>query len=266
MNTPEHADAAVDALRASGLRAVFGHGTPTSDPSWYVGSERRHPDDVRRIAADHFTSDDQLVTLALSVRGPEGSTIDAVADDLALARDLSVRASMHGGLGLLGGQRSITQLYDRNLLGPDLIFFHANPSTDDELKMMADTGGHASVSARVEMMMGHGHPATGRLLAAGVHPALSVDVVARVPSNRRLAQGNGGDAWYETARRGCLLLPSPATSAYELTRPPVAFRYPGAVRGVGCRSRPGMDDVMPGRSAAEDAQRVSVDVLLGPRC
>jgi 5-methylthioadenosine/S-adenosylhomocysteine deaminase len=183
MNTPEHADASIDALRASGIRAVFGHSVPTSDPSWYFGSEHRHPDDVRRIAARYFNSTDQLLTLALGVRGPEMSTIDATADDLALARDLGVRASMHVGVGLLGGHRSITQLHDRGLLGPDLIFLHANTSTDDELKFLADAGSHASVSARVEMMMGHGFPATGRLLEAGIRPALSVDVVAGVPSS-----------------------------------------------------------------------------------
>ncbi|WP_306828229.1 amidohydrolase family protein [Catenuloplanes nepalensis] len=183
MNTPEHADASVSALRDSGIRAVFGHSTPTSDSSWYYASQRRHPDDARRLAARYFSSPDQSLTLALAIRGPEMATLDTTADDLALARDLGVRASMHVGIGLLGGQRAITALHDHGLLGPDLIFVHANTSTDDELKMLADNGSHASVSARVEMMMGHGFPATGRLLAAGIRPSLSVDVTAGVPSN-----------------------------------------------------------------------------------
>lgn len=182
MNTPEHADASVQALRESGIRAVFGHSVPTSEPSWYLGSDRRHPQDARRVAARYFNSTDQLLTLALAVRGPEMSTIDVTAADLALARDLGVRASMHVGVGLLGAQRAITRMHDRGLLGPDLIVLHASTSTDDELKMLAVAGGHASVSARVEMMMGHGFPATGRLLAAGIRPALSVDVVAGVPA------------------------------------------------------------------------------------
>ncbi|MEU4160765.1 amidohydrolase family protein [Actinoplanes sp. NPDC026670] len=183
MNTPEHADASVEALRTAGIRAVFGHSVPTSDPSWYMGSDKRHPEDARRVAAQYFNSPDQLLTLALGVRGPEMATIDATSDDLALARDLGVRASMHVGVGLLGGQRAITQLHDRGLLGPDLIFLHANTSTDDELKMLAGAGASVSVSARVEMMMGHGFPVTGRLLEAGIRPALSVDVVAGVPSS-----------------------------------------------------------------------------------
>ncbi|MEV7085562.1 amidohydrolase family protein [Streptomyces sp. NPDC093085] len=181
MNTPEHADAAVEALRSARLRAVFGHGTPSTDlTAWYVASELRHPGDVRRLASRYFSSDDQLLTLAMSVRGPELSTIDTTADDLALARELGVRASMHIGAGTLGRQKGVTQLYERGLLGDDLIFVHCNTCSDEELRLIAATGGHASVSARVEMAMGHGYHATGRLLDAGIRPSLSVDVVSGV--------------------------------------------------------------------------------------
>jgi 5-methylthioadenosine/S-adenosylhomocysteine deaminase len=44
--------------------------------------------------------------------------------------------------------------------------------------MIADSGGTASVSADVELQMGHGWPATGRLLDVGVRPSLSIDVCA----------------------------------------------------------------------------------------
>jgi cytosine/adenosine deaminase-related metal-dependent hydrolase len=42
--------------------------------------------------------------------------------------------------------------------------------------MIADSGGTASVAADVEMQMGHGWPATGRLMDAGIRPSLSIDV------------------------------------------------------------------------------------------
>lgn len=181
MNTPEHADAAIDALNASGMRAVFGHGTPSTDlAAWYVSSELRHPDDVRRVAAEYFSSADQLLTLALSIRGPELATIATTAGDIALARDLGIRSSMHIGAGTMGRQHGVTQLSDRGLLGDDLIFVHCNMCSDGELKLIAASGGNVSVSPRVEMAMGHGYPATGRLLDAGVRPSLSIDVVSAV--------------------------------------------------------------------------------------
>jgi 5-methylthioadenosine/S-adenosylhomocysteine deaminase len=42
--------------------------------------------------------------------------------------------------------------------------------------MMADAGRTASISPDIEMQMGHGWPATGRLLEAGIRPSLSIDV------------------------------------------------------------------------------------------
>ncbi len=181
MNSPDHADAAIAALQESGGRSVFGHGTPSNDSAaWYGRSRRPHPEDLGRVAAQYFSSDQQLVTLGMSARGPEQSSIEASKHDLAMARDLGIRASMHIGSGTLGKNHAVALLHEHGLLGDDLIYVHCNTCTDDELRYIADSGGHASVSARVEMAMGHGYPATGRLLDAGVRPSLSIDVVSAV--------------------------------------------------------------------------------------
>jgi cytosine/adenosine deaminase-related metal-dependent hydrolase len=66
-------------------------------------------------------------------------------------------------------------------MGPDTTYIHCTDSTDAELDLIAATGGSASVASFVEMIMGHGPPPTGRLLARGVRPTLSVDVVSTVP-------------------------------------------------------------------------------------
>jgi cytosine/adenosine deaminase-related metal-dependent hydrolase len=55
--------------------------------------------------------------------------------------------------------------------------------TDQELDWIAETGGKASVAPYVEMLMGHGPPPTGKLLARGIRPSLSVDVVSSVPGD-----------------------------------------------------------------------------------
>jgi 5-methylthioadenosine/S-adenosylhomocysteine deaminase len=174
MNTPEHADAAVRGLAESGVRAVFGYGAPTSPAAdWY-------PQDVARVAKAYFSSDDQLVTMALAALGPEFSSLQQTVSDIRLARELGLRTSLHVGAGMLGHKRAVTEMAGVDLLGPDLIFVHCNTCNDEELRRIADSGAHASISPRVEMQMGHGYPATGRLLAAGVTPSLSVDVVSAV--------------------------------------------------------------------------------------
>jgi cytosine/adenosine deaminase-related metal-dependent hydrolase len=174
MNTPDHADAAVSALTESGIRAVFGYGDPASPPrDWYA-------DDFRRVATTYFPSDDQRVTLAMASLGPEFSNLEETKADPALAREVGVLTSIHLGVGLLGAMRAITVMNDKALLGPDLVFVHCNTCTDEELGLIKESGGHVSISPRIEMQMGHGYPATGRLIEAGIQPSLSVDVVSGV--------------------------------------------------------------------------------------
>ncbi|MFE2044914.1 amidohydrolase family protein [Streptomyces sp. NPDC059477] len=186
MNTPEHADAAVAALNDSGMRAVFAYGAPGSPAAdWYAA-------DLARVATTYFAAQDaagspgspgtseQLVTLALASLGPEFSSLAETARDVRLARELGIPTSLHVGAGPLGQKRAVTGMAKEGLLGPDIVYVHCNTCTDDELRFIADSGGHVSISPRVEMQMGHGYPATGRLIAAGIRPSLSVDVVSGV--------------------------------------------------------------------------------------
>ncbi len=185
MNSPAHADEAVRALRESGMRAIFAHGTPSDPPAeWYFESSRRHPEDINRIRRDQFASNEGLVSLMMAIRGPDFSTMETTISDLRLARELDLRVTMHIGGGLRGGQmRSIERMHQAGVLGSDMTYVHCNCCADHELRLIAESGGTASVSARVEMQMGHGMPATGRLVAAGVRPSLSVDVVTAVGGN-----------------------------------------------------------------------------------
>ena len=67
--TPDHSDAAVEALRESGIRAVYAHGPPPSN-EWWANSKLRHPEDARLVRSQYFATDDQLVTFALALRAP----------------------------------------------------------------------------------------------------------------------------------------------------------------------------------------------------
>lgn len=180
-NTPEHADEAIRGLRESGIRAIYAHGAPGicwSEP------ERPHPDDLRRIRARHFASNDGLVTLMMAMRGPDFATFEATVEDVKMARELDVRISQHVGVALRGKRnRSVQRMHEAGLLGPEMTHIHCTTCTDEELRLIAESGGSISVAARVEMSMGHGHPVTGRALAAGVRPCLSLDVVTTVGSN-----------------------------------------------------------------------------------
>ncbi len=182
-NSPEHSDAAIHGLAEAGIRAVYGHGVPVG-ADWWSYSSKEHPEDIRRIRKEYFQSDDQRLTLALAARAPGNTTPEVARHDWELARDLDIRISVHVGMRLTGVHvRHVASLNELGLMGPDTTYIHCTDSTDEELDLIASTGGSASVAPYVEMLMGHGVPPTGRLVARGVRPSLSIDVVSSVPGD-----------------------------------------------------------------------------------
>jgi 5-methylthioadenosine/S-adenosylhomocysteine deaminase len=189
LNTPEHADAAFDALSHSGARAVLAHGNTSA--IW--GAPRAHADwsDLARLRGERATSEDQLVTLAVALRGPDYADMDATIADWRAARELELRITVHAGAGAFT-QRPIAALGEQGLLGPDTTYAHCCRLHDDEIRMLADSGGSVSIANEVEMHMGHGYPPTAKLCRAGVRPSLSIDICT----------GIGGDMF--TAMRATL--------------------------------------------------------------
>lgn len=177
-NSPEHTDAAIAALRDAGIRGVFAHGWPLVDgASWMVDSQRGHPADIRRLKTQYFSSEDQLLTLAMAARGPEMARREVWLADLRLARELDIRSSIHmGAYSRNAPVRAIAQMCEAGALGDDLTFVHCCFSHSDEFAMMADHGVSASLGVHCEMnSQGIGDMPFDRLLAVGIRPSLSGD-------------------------------------------------------------------------------------------
>jgi cytosine/adenosine deaminase-related metal-dependent hydrolase len=160
-NSPEHSDAAVQGLRESGIRAVYAYGTGAAGP------RNQYPQDLRRLRRQYFSSDDQLLTLAL-----------ATAFDpkhWAVAREVGVPITLHdNGTGLL--------LPLAKLMGPDVTYIHCCHLNAQEWKLIADTGGCLSLATPIEMEMGHGVPPIQQALDYKIPWSLSNDVETEIPS------------------------------------------------------------------------------------
>jgi cytosine/adenosine deaminase-related metal-dependent hydrolase len=185
INTPAHADAAIEALQTSGIRAVFAHGAPNKPHAeWWKESVLTHPKDFARVRSQYCSSENQLVSLAMALRGPEFATIDATKADVEFARSLGAPMTMHVGCGGLGPKyRAIEQMHHAGILGPDMTFVHCTTSSDEELKMVVDAGASVSIAPAVESQMGHGDPPFNRFSDLGVRPSLSVDVETSTASD-----------------------------------------------------------------------------------
>lgn len=176
--TPQHTDAAVDALERSGIRATFLHGSPKPDPQpgrppyWEVPHPRT---EIERLASQP-RFDNGLLSLGLAVLGPQYATVDVVIADGELAREIGLVTSMHQGGGLPRAPEGWRELVDRDLLGPHVNIVHGHDLTDDQLRRFTDLGVTFSVTPEIEMTMGHGHPLIGRLRDHGAAPSLGVDL------------------------------------------------------------------------------------------
>lgn len=177
--TPDHADAAVQGLENAHIRSVFGYGMPRHYPGRPVSA--LPATEVERLKVERFSSDDQLLTLAIAaVGGPLGVADDVLLEDFALGRRLAVPISVHVDLGRPGSRSYggvLTRLDELDLLGPDLICIHGCGCTDEKWRRVAETGGSLSIAPAIEMGMGMGVPPIGAARRAGVPLSLSIDVV-----------------------------------------------------------------------------------------
>jgi cytosine/adenosine deaminase-related metal-dependent hydrolase len=185
-NTPDHADAAVTALRETGIRAQYAYGSANTSLNdyWNQSTIAIPGDDVRRVRDTYFSSDDDLLTMALATRGPGFCVADVVRSEWELARDLGIPVTVHVAMGRLAGRFGMVKtLSEMDLLFPGTTYIHSCYLSDEEWRMVADSGGTVSIAAQVEMQMGHGWPPTGTCIAHGIRPSLSIDVVTTVPGD-----------------------------------------------------------------------------------
>jgi cytosine/adenosine deaminase-related metal-dependent hydrolase len=185
-NTPEHTDAAIRGLKESGIRGVyaFGGGTP--------GPGNQFPQDIRRLRKQYFSSEDQLLTLAMAA--------GLNPADWAVAREVGAAITVH-----VNAANQLMPIADA--VKSDLTCVHANNLTDAEWQLVAKAGAHISIACPIEMEMGHGVPAIQPALDHGIKPSLSLDVETEMPGDfftqmrsvftlqrmQRLARERGGE-------------------------------------------------------------------------
>ena len=163
-HSPEHSDAAIQALRDAGRRSVFGY-----FEGW--GDDARYPEDARRIREEHFASDDQLLSMVM------GGEIYLPGYERAweIGRELDLPIALHV-VGTFGMQPVFDALAEAGEFGPDNIFIHMTGMSDMAWQRAADAGAHVSLAVPIEMQMRHGMPPIQKALDLGMQPSLSSDV------------------------------------------------------------------------------------------
>jgi cytosine/adenosine deaminase-related metal-dependent hydrolase len=184
MNSPAHADAAIQALDQSGVRAIFCFGIYNNPPDGNLGALDRSPErlyrDAERVATALRATADGRLLFGVAPSEAESAPIEVVADEIRWARSLNAqRISYHVAMGCYDrGHQVVGKLGELDLLRDDLLFVHGAALTDRELGWMRDCGASLCVTPETEMQMGMGHPAGFRARDAQVACGLGIDIVS----------------------------------------------------------------------------------------
>jgi len=173
----EHAEADIRALRESGLRGRWSYGWPQGQPDNKMV-------DLPVLQGLHANwgklSDEGLFSLGFAWRGmvrPSGLLPPEVyRTEFQAARDLKLPISVHVG-SAESAKGQIAALGKEGLLGPDVQLIHGLSATPEELKLAKDAGSVMSVSPKTEMRIGYGLPHLADLLDAGITTGISVDTL-----------------------------------------------------------------------------------------
>lgn len=169
LQTTEHGDAAVEALRSVPGRFVLGYGNLLGAPWEWLPSP-----DFRSFVDRHFASRDDLLGLqvAFDVTGgpefPEKKAFEA-------ARDLNLRVTTHAGVWGVMTDDATRLMWEHGFMDPTVTYVHAATLTEDSYQRIAASGGRASVATESEQSAGQGYPATWQLRKYGIPVSLSMD-------------------------------------------------------------------------------------------
>ena len=180
-HSPQHSDAAIQALFDTGRRAAFGY---FESAGGVPGNQ--YPADAPRIKQQWFSSSDQLVHM---IMGGEVYLGDASTDDSwRIGRELGLQIAAH-----ILSPFNIRPTFDKLTatpptggnghtgIGSDNLFIHMTGMSNAAWQKVKDVGAQVSIAFPIEMNMRHGMPPILRMQSLSTpqspfEPSLSVDV------------------------------------------------------------------------------------------
>ncbi|MCF6744732.1 amidohydrolase [Blastococcus sp. KM273128] len=169
LQSVDHAEAAVEALRSVPGRFVLAYGNIQAAPwEWTADAGVRAFLERHRDAAD-----DKLgLQLAFDVTGDPSFPEKAAFE---VARDLGLPVTTHAGVWGATNDDGIRLMHEHGFMTPETVYVHAATLTPDSYHRIAATGGSISVSTESEQSAGQGYPPTWQVRSHGIPVSLSMD-------------------------------------------------------------------------------------------
>jgi hypothetical protein len=173
-HSPQHSDAAIQALFDTGRRAAFGYFESAG-----AVPGNKYPTDAPRIKNQWFSSSDQLVHMIMGGEVYLGNPSTDQSWTIGRQLGLQIAAHILSPFGIrpifdslaagTGGNGNIG-------IGSDNLFIHMTGMADAAWQKVKDVGAQVSLAVPIEMNMRHGMPPLLKMQSLGIEPSLSVDV------------------------------------------------------------------------------------------
>jgi cytosine/adenosine deaminase-related metal-dependent hydrolase len=179
-HSPEHSDAAIQALFDTGRRAAFGYFESAGGVPGNL-----YPSDARRIRDQWFSSKDQLVHMIMGGELYLGDATTQASWTIGRILELQIAAHVLSPFG-------IRPIFDRLADGQggtdgnggfgtiamdsDNLFIHVTGMSDHAWDKVKAVGAQVSIAFPIEMNMRHGTPPIHKMQHLGLEPSLSTDV------------------------------------------------------------------------------------------
>jgi 5-methylthioadenosine/S-adenosylhomocysteine deaminase len=169
LQSVDHAEAAVDALRSVPGRFVLAYGNIQAAPWEWVTDPA-----VRSFFERHRSGNDDMLgfQLAFDVTGDPAFPERAAFE---VARDLALPVTTHAGVWGATNDDGIRLMHEHGFATPDTVFVHAATLSTDSYQRIAASGGSVSVSTESEQSAGQGYPPTWQVRRHDIPVSLSMD-------------------------------------------------------------------------------------------
>jgi cytosine/adenosine deaminase-related metal-dependent hydrolase len=179
-HSPEHSDAAIEALFDTRRRAAFGFFESAGAAVIGTNPGNQYPGDAARIRRQWFSSRDQLVHMIMGGEVYLGD--ETIQQSWTLGRELDLQIAAHilSPFGIRPIMDALVQGQGGSNhdigIGPDNLFIHMTGMADEAWQKVKDVGAQVSVAFPIEMNMRHGIPPIIKMQQLGLEPSLSTDV------------------------------------------------------------------------------------------
>ncbi|MCE7002258.1 amidohydrolase family protein [Kibdelosporangium philippinense] len=166
VSSEEHAEAAINGLTESGIRALFGYSLrarPEAGPQY----DRSLQDHIATL--QDLSTRDERVRVAVALNNIDHVSPEQHAAEVRAVRALGLRASLHSNL-----PNQVSQ----SLPGPDILWVHCGQISDEELDSLSSQGGFVVATPETEAAQMGVNPIVGRALRHGVPVVFGTDVPA----------------------------------------------------------------------------------------